>query len=226
MVYIGKIISWKRVIFIKMDTLVPPYATLLWVFLFGVLHVHGYRRHIMTQEIPATVLRTLSLECHTIDSRSSVELAILCGNHDSCLGMKTNRDLGIPGMLCSCPNATTWPGVTNMSIAPMPHLRTRQEVTWPGEWWWGQRFSWKTHNMIQHKLLRNSGTSSDVLFENMHYHNMTGLSRVSWLFFSLSYLLSTIFIHSSMINAFNEITSGDHWAQTQFRPKSIQTILT
>ena len=138
--YIYRTSCWQRVIFIKMDT-VPPCATMLWVFLFGVLHVHGYRGHFMTKEFSASVLHNLSLKCHTIDSRSSVELATLCGNHDSCMGMKTNRDLGIPGMLSSCPNATTWPGVTNMSIAPMTHLRTRKEVTWPGKWWWGQGLS-------------------------------------------------------------------------------------
>ena len=128
---------WSRS-FVEMGSLVLRFAihsTILWAFQSGLVHVHCYQGHFMTKEFPATVLHTTNLECHTINSRSPLELASVCSDQDSCMGMKTHRNWGIFGMLCSCPNGPTWPDVSSLSITPMTHLRTQQRVEFPGKWW-------------------------------------------------------------------------------------------
>ena len=110
-------------------------TALVWVFIFGLLHVHGYQRRIMTRDFPETVLHTIILECHTtlLTSRSSLELSNMCGGLDSCLGMKTNeKDFSTSGMLCSCSDRPTWSAVTSLALEPMTHLLTHKDVTLPG----------------------------------------------------------------------------------------------
>ena len=162
-----------------MGLFVPPHSTLstlLWVFLPRLLHVHGYRGHTMTQVFPATVLNTTNLECRTVDSRSTLELATMCGSH--CVGMKANKDLG-KFAICSCPIGPTWTGVTGFSIAPMTHLLTRKEVTYPGKWWWGWGYYIKSKTFFLPKRLVYL---SDVLIYILSCHSCFTYESANWMF--------------------------------------------
>ena len=122
---------------ITMDRPLQSYAmetALVLVFIFGLLHVHGSRSRFMTRDFPETVLHTINLECHTIHltSRSSLELAIMCGGLASCLGMKRNKDFDTSEMLCSCSDGPILSEVTSLAIGPMTHLLTHKDVTLSG----------------------------------------------------------------------------------------------
>ena len=107
-------------------------STMFWVFLFGMCcMVPG--KHVMTCDIKTTVLDTINLECHEITSLSPLELAAVCFNLDSCLGMKLNTDRGPSGMLCSCPNGPTWLGVPDLTRMPTSQFYITKDVIIPGK---------------------------------------------------------------------------------------------
>ena len=112
-----------------------PHGTrtaMFWDFFFGMCYV-VVGKHFMSSELKTTVLDTINLECHEITSRSSLELAAVCYNLDSCLGMKTKTDLGPSGMLCSCPNGPTWSRVPDLTRILTTQFYTRRDVTIPGK---------------------------------------------------------------------------------------------
>ena len=74
-----------------------------------------------------SVADTVGLECHEIVFRSDVDLAVLCVRRDSCMAVATAAN---NGMICSCPDGSTWPEVTDFTL----HLRTRTYVTLPGRY--------------------------------------------------------------------------------------------
>ena len=79
---------------------------------------------------------TVGLDCHEIVSRSDVDLAVLCVRRDSCMAVTTAAN---NGMICSCPDGSTWPKVTDFTL----HLRTRTYVMLPGRY-----FAWIEVNLL------------------------------------------------------------------------------
>ena len=90
-------------------------------------------KHFMTSDFKPIVLDTITLECHDITLRSSLELAAVCFRMHTCLGTKMSRDWISSGMLCSCPNGPTWLGFSHLTSVPIIHLRTQRDVILPGK---------------------------------------------------------------------------------------------
>ena len=80
------------------------------------------------------VLNTVTLQCYAISCRSFLELATVCLNQDPCLAMKASGHQDSSGLICTCPSGLAWHATIGRTLFNTTHLRTRKDVTLPGEY--------------------------------------------------------------------------------------------
>ena len=88
--------------------------------------------HFLTSDNQASVVDMVSLECHHINIRSALEVAVVCISHQSCLAMTTTRNENGSMMICSCPCEPIWPGLTSLTSISTVYLRTWNKIL-PGK---------------------------------------------------------------------------------------------
>ena len=106
-------------------------TSVLSVLFFGFCHIITEEDFIRNDDL-TSVMDRVTLSCHKIAPRSTVELAVVCARQDSCMAINTTIDRDGFGMICSCPDDPGWPKFTR-TLTTTSYLRHHTNVTIPGK---------------------------------------------------------------------------------------------